>query len=646
MTGAAAIPPLQPPPPTLGAPSVTARPRRTWKDRLRYINPLRIFFGAVFQRDVSIIGRRPSTYWIRCAFVAALLGIACIGIFGTIFGTQYDTGPRRVEQMQNLAPGLTMFVLWLQFFMLNLFAPTLAAPAFTDERTRRTLSTLATSPLTPLEIVGGKLASRLLSLGILALIPVPLLLALRLFGGLDAVTILQCTAVTLSSAVMMATIALLFSTLFSRPANATAFAMMTGVFVNLIPLLVMAFASLITRLTGTAAIMSWFTGSSVVSPGFAHAAAMQRLLGGGMPLSSMLWVYNIAVTSGISILCVGLTAAVLPSLFRRDAVGATTSKKSRKSRRAKIPDVTPEPSTPAEAGTPTRVNDRRTAPVRIPGLSRVVSDRPIYWRESRQVSGRSLVMRWLIGMVMVFLAGYFYIWQGPDRVETVMTIGIALLIAVCAIGVNASTSSIVGEVEARTWDVLISSPISPWTIILSKTLAALRRLWYLPTLMLAHLLICAFFGGVHPLGLLMIVPLVISLLFFMCACGVLMSLLARKASAASSNNLLVCLSIWLILPIGVGITASFLNLGGSVMRPLAEYLFPITNAPTTIGTTLFAAAEAAREGRWDQGVAFGHGLPGLCALVLLNFLFTVGAGLLCLLLARRVFNRASIRMLK
>src|SRR5262249_1232728 len=154
--------------------------------RLSRLNPASYLFGPIFQKEVRSTGRRRATYLFRMLYATALLVVVALAFQGLRQSAAHLSGVQRLQMLQQLAPQLALIIMWFQFAALALAAPIFAATAICDERRARTLGTLLTTPLTAPQIIWGKLSSRLVQLTILALLAAPLLLAIRVFGGLDA----------------------------------------------------------------------------------------------------------------------------------------------------------------------------------------------------------------------------------------------------------------------------------------------------------------------------------------------------------------------------------------------------------------------------------------------------------------------------
>ena len=172
---------------TVGSPSPTPRvqsPSRLARV-LDSLNPVSLFVGPIFQKEVRAAGRKRWGYIGRALYAAALLGVMGMVFWGLWRNLSLSQSQvQRLQDMQQMAPALAVTILWFQFVMLGLIGPSLTAPAIADEKRTRTLSALLTTPLTSAQIISGKLAGRLVHVVILALLSVPVLLAVRVFAAL------------------------------------------------------------------------------------------------------------------------------------------------------------------------------------------------------------------------------------------------------------------------------------------------------------------------------------------------------------------------------------------------------------------------------------------------------------------------------
>ncbi len=107
-----------------------------------------------------------------------------------------------------------------QEILVLVLTPALVAGVIADEKKRKTLHYLMASQLTSSEIVLGKLFVRMLYVGVLLGVSVPVMSLLVMLGGIDPrLVVLSCGA-TLSTAWFLATLSIWVSTIARRPREA------------------------------------------------------------------------------------------------------------------------------------------------------------------------------------------------------------------------------------------------------------------------------------------------------------------------------------------------------------------------------------------------------------------------------------------
>lgn len=514
------------------------------------LNPVRLFFGPIFQMEVRTAGRRTSTYVFRTVFAAVVIFFFAVFLIGNWNDLDMQqSGIARIQQVQNLAPQLAMAILWTQYPALLLLAPIITGPALCDERRQRTLAALLTTPLSAWEIVLGKLSGRLTQALILGAISLPVMLGARLLGGVAAEGILLAVLLTIISVVQIASFALLLSASSSRATSAASSAFILFLFVNFGPILaVQIYNNWIVPDTSLEPISSmWMLALSL--PVSLGGVAFEFFLGDSTGVSStmQLWgwaaIYG-AVVTALTVFAAGLR---LRATMRQDPDGVEIRKKlkrhNKKRRKAKLPAVagpseaealTPQPSEPIE------LEESRE--------SRVVSDRPVLWRELRQGVFRR--RRMLVISIAAISLGLLllYINAGFDDDVThylVAEIGLGILMLQT---VFATTGLIPHERESRTLDVLLTTPLRPRDIVIGKLLGAARRLWLVPLFLLVHFILSTIAGYMHPAALILL-PLawMPAICLLLCA-GMLMGVLFRRSITAAIANLAIPITLYVVLP--------------------------------------------------------------------------------------------------
>ncbi len=626
------------------APATLSATRRQPRLSLAALNPLNVFVGPVFWRDVRIVSRKPLTFWARSVFALVLVALGSTAIWGTLYGTSFQSGTQQLEQAQQIAPGLTLFVMWVQFVLLNLSAPTMTGPAFIEERTKRTLDTLALTPLPALSITGSKFASRLLWVLILALIPVPLLLTLRVFGGIDAGFIVQASLITLTSASAAAAAAMLCSCFAQRSPTASAFGMMVALIMNIAPFI----ADLLFYLVGLGSLSQFapsaYQALAIVSPGYTLFGASWQVAGGPTPFYP--WWTNIASNLTLTLFFVALTSLRLPGLIRQGgSLTPTSTRASRRAAKAELAQAGTDASlTPEDdSGTTTAADARRrrSGAPRAVGTSRTVSDHPVLWRELRQTNVRHAWARWLVAGLCFLVIVLVYVQAGPDTSAGAITPGIILALITLFAALSASTGAIAGEAEARTLSSLLNTPLTPSVILGSKVIGAMRRCLPVFGAFCAHLVFVSFCGGIHPVVLLLAPIALASGVILLCCTGLLLSLVCKRSASAATNNILLVGLFWIGIPLGTLFLSALIS---PFRSEVVGFILFVCNAPAVTFTTLYSAAEAVESRGFAWYVpAIGSGMGKFIFTVFLSSSIHVLLGLLALAYARVAFYRHALR---
>lgn len=491
----------------------------------------RAFLGPIFQREVRALGRRRMPYWVRSGYTLLLMGIVSL-----VFFTVWDSGSGFGQQsmLAVLAPAMLGTVATVQMIALALIAPVLTAGAIADEKRQRTLSTLLTTPLTSRDIILGKLGARTVQLGILALVPMPMLLALRVFGGVEAEAILAATALSLALGMLGASLALMFSIWHRRTPSVVFFALCSTAVLTFLPWLAMM-------------VSEWSVEPNPDSVFFKCVApiAMAVVLApegaGGPAIADVreFWIASVGYLTAASIGIVLFSIFVLRGVLKREATGTASTKVLA---RLVAPGV--ETTKTQSDGT---LRDARN-----------VGNRPVLWRELRQnaIGGAKRTI-FAVGLGIAILL-VIYATAGLERpgITTVL-----LFIAALGLTAQAALStpaSITTERDAGNWSVLLTTPVSPWQIVLGKTMGSIRKLWLLPGIIGFHLVLVMASGWFHPIGVLHASMLIGSLVFMLAGTGVCLGLMCKRGVTASVLNMAIPLVMFLGFPILAAFYDSFI----------------------------------------------------------------------------------------
>lgn len=616
--------------PAHAGPAGRAPVESRWRRTLRALNPFTLAFNPVFQREMRSTSRNAWTFYNRMVVMLVLLlvaGLTYWGVSDSLARNTAGAGVARIEALQRIAPELFSPLAWIQFAVIIFIAQSLTAPAINQERQRRSFPTLAVSPLTAGQIVFGTLAARMAQVLILSLIIVPVLLALRVFGGLDTATILGVAVVTLAAGVLSGAFGILCSVLSRRPSGASALAMGLMVLVCVGPPLVFAMWF---RLTNTPGALWWI----LLSPAAAMAVSMYGLPRGVLGLGPE-WVPVICagIMLAMALLsCLVATALVRP-LILREAVTEGNVTTPRRGRRAPASSPTASSAPPPNPGAPAPILPlgaglpEPAAPV-MHERSREVSDHPVLWRELRQAVFTSTRRRIIMIALLTIAVLWVHVVYGVGTEETVIGLTMSITIIFLIMATSAGAGSITGEVEARTWPVLLTTPLTARQVLIGKVAGTLRRLWIAPAAILLIQAPGVLLGTVHVLFPVITALVLVGAAVLLSATGVVFSLMARKTSSAGSFNLLFAAMLWLGSLVLIGTVSAII---GVRSEPAAFGLALAVNPVALIGIP--SAAMVNNNGRFrfsdlDLPGLWSNMDPGEFLLVVLVFV------ILCLAAAR------------
>jgi ABC-type transport system involved in multi-copper enzyme maturation permease subunit len=151
--------------------------------------------GPIFDKELRVSSRRRRNYALRSVYLGlltlflVLVWLSEVRVFGT--------AANRAAQMAEAGKRVMSVIVWFQFFGTQLVAVVMLSTSISDEIYNRTLGVLMTTPISSIQIVMGKVFSKLLQLLLLLAITVPLLAVVRVFGGVPWAYVISSTCITL-----------------------------------------------------------------------------------------------------------------------------------------------------------------------------------------------------------------------------------------------------------------------------------------------------------------------------------------------------------------------------------------------------------------------------------------------------------------
>ncbi len=479
--------------------------------------------GPIFGKELLVTSRRKRYYLLRSLYVAALSIFIVMAWAGGVYAP--SSGPAALKTALISEAGRTIIVtlIWFQFVTAQIIATVSLAGAISDEIYNKTLPVLITTPITSLQIIMGKLSSRLLHTFLLLAISLPLLAIVRVFGGIPWDYVIQCLAITITATIFTASLTLLFS-IYSNKANDTIvktisicfllYSILPGVFIFLATKYSWPISpgSILIYLNPWAALLT--VTKSVVSPGAAtltfscpiHCVAM---------LSASAFLLFIAVVS--------VRRAAMRQLAGRASI-FTAIKERMAAKRKKTTKITPERH----------------------GKIRLVKGHPIIWKEMRIAIIKGHWIKTIIGTVFaVVIIGSFYavsIYYGVLSRKNTQIGFVMAYFSVALLGTAFSAAACISaEKQARTWPILMTLALDEKQILKGKILGSILRIWPFWLVLTIHFFIFTLAGYIHWIALPFMVILVIASTLLVASIGTFISSLFKRTSTAQTVTLICIL---------------------------------------------------------------------------------------------------------
>jgi ABC-type Na+ efflux pump permease subunit len=593
--------------------------------------------GPVFRLELITTARRKRYYVARLVY-----GLLLLLSLGSQYGdggwsgvTAVAVAPDTIDEMSRFAREMFSALAWAQGIALVCLIPALMAGSIADEAQRKTLHYLLASPMSSAAIVLGKLGARLLHVGVIVLMGIPVVCLLALLGGLDPFEVTCIYGGTFSLVVFLSGLSLFVSVLARRPREAILVAYALVFTWLCLPLAIEPLAPHMdwplnwvgpvndfVLLTNPEHIWRMMTSHSYLlrvnvsrNLGAAWLPVITARYRNDM-LVQLVWMAGLQATLGL--VCLGLAIVGLRPL--RGAEG----KRGR-------------PTEPARFLAPV-ARFLRTVPRRPP----LDDDDPMLWKERFATGGgftwlRSrpvvLVLGVLLGCYLFDTAlpafGTLLGWTGWNRGGTNAQLVLngalressTFLFVLLVLSVASTAAvSLTSEREQDTWTSLRGTLLSSREIIAAKIKGAIWSSWRLLRALLIMAAVGLLAGAIHPLGLLLAVSGLFVYCAFAAALGVFISLRARNSTRALFATifwLLVCSGGYLVL-FPVPVRAGDLACAGMMPYMLWLSLLSYPDVSQILAGEPFLVS----------GSGWAHGLDSAAAYLMSLFLYGFGAVIL------------------
>lgn len=411
--------------------------------------------GPVFEAELRTTARRARYYAARLGYGLILLMILWQS-FAAWLGPTTALPP---NEMTRLARAVFAAIGVFQLAAVLVMTPALVAGVIADEKQRRTLHYLMSSRLSSAEVVLGKLAARLLHIGVFLGVALPVVSLLTLLGGVDPRLVLAAYGLTGSTAFFVASLSVLVSTVARKVREAISVAYL----LTLAWLVMPSLARVTLRFQAprlfewVAPILDWVEPSSplvLLNSGRIFTAGPSALV----PAAA--WMFGLQVTYGAAMVLLAIVA--LRPIFRSEASRAEGVSRLERLGRLRL--------------------------WAHPGIG----DRPMLWKElyTSRTKGLARLVAVLLGLVVVGVLGYeafdlggaafVEVWRqgygtrGPtfarlefSRFLRAVTAGTYVLMALAV--ATTAAASVTGEREEDTWTSLVATPLDGREIVLRSS---------------------------------------------------------------------------------------------------------------------------------------------------------------------------------
>ena len=492
--------------------------------------------GPIFDKELRVASRRRRHFVLRSAYLTLLSFFVIVAWIGILINSSGSTA-YSISRMSEAGKAVTTTIIWFQFIGLQLVAVILLHNTIGDEIQRGTLAVLLSTPITSLQIVMGKLLSKLLQLGILLALSFPILAIVRVFGGVTGQYLTMGFCVTLTAVLFAGTVSL-FCSINTRPNQQR-----TSQAILILALLYILFF-------GPAGMAI----KTYLLPWFPHSQALSYLLNPFIVLAqetasainptgpnqaSFSWYHHCLAMLALSVITIVASTWRTRQIMLTAAFGPT--KKIKHPTKNKFQN----PSSQA--------------------IKRVKGN-PIIWKELRKPLLGTRIIDKISTILFIaalptayILCGIFGSFEEPEVhgifIGGYMLIGLFRSAAIAA-------GMITKEKEARTLSPLLTTPLDDEDIIHSKAKAVFHRMLPLWALLELHILVFVAVNIISAIALITIPIILTGTITFAIGIGIYSSFHCKKTSTAAAWTTAIMAFLWFFCPVSSFTNPMFLAITG------------------------------------------------------------------------------------
>jgi len=532
--------------------------------------------GPIFDKELRVSSRRKRNYVLRFGYLVFLTVFLVLVWLSRVRYQSTAVVAVYVAQMAEAGKAIIAAIVGFQFIAAQLIAVVMLSTSISDEIYHRTLGILMTTPINSLQIVMGKLFSKLLQLILLLALSLPLLALVRIFGGVPWNYVVSGLCMTLTAAVFAGSLSLYFS-ISSRSAYVvilkTVFTL--GILYAFIPAMGGVFLrSLLWRSLRVGSPSVLFSvllhANPLAAMWFSTAVMLVPAAGAGLPL--FFWPVHCAAMLTAAALVLARSVQIVRTVALRQAVGQIDNSARPRRRRPQAAAA----SSAKSRGSP--------APVRR------VNGSPIVWKELRAptiqgpTTANSIIglVVTIVALLATYAAGSMQNCLDRDFAQTSYTL--LFLILGLIVQMVLSAACITREKESQCWPLLLATSLGDWHILLGKAFAVFRRCLPIWLLLAAHILFFVAVGYIHPIAVVHLPMLVIWVVVFVSGAGLYFSARLKRTTSAVVANFALALTLWAVVPLLLGLESLIMQRHGVNLLRLCLSANPFVQAAVIMTT--------------------------------------------------------------
>ena len=494
--------------------------------------------GPIFDKELRVSSRRRRNYVLRFAYLILLMIFIVIAWINEV---EYH-GPviYLTSRMAEAGKEIIATIIWFQFCAIQLVALIILSNSISDEIYHRTLGMLMTTPINSVQVVMGKLFSKLFQLILLLAISIPLLAIVRVFGGVPWDYVITSLCITLTAIIFVGSLSLFFSIFSRRAYVAIIMTVLTlGVLFALLPFLVAMLWHTLDwhqiipekNLIGVFYHLNPYAIMVFITEQMFNPRA-------GMSTPTIIWPIHCCVMLAASSLMLFISVLMVRKVAIRQIGGQPDT-----FRRWLLDKL--------------KTSMERTGSDQTAGSIRSIHSSPLIWKELRKTILRGRKITGTIGITislalitLIYGFGAIMVFLGAEEAQmmySALFMGMGILFTVIF-----SATCITSEKESRSWPLLLSTPLSDWQILLGKFVGILRRCLPIWLFFLLYVILFCSKKIFHPIAILQMSMLITGVVVFLSGSGIYFSTRFRRTTSAVVANLAMALILWILIPLLIG----------------------------------------------------------------------------------------------